>query len=468
MPLPRRLISAIKQIAPARPRPGIRARFSPQFNAALLAGLAALSAPAPVTAETLLVAKSTRAVPVARDNAGIAADILDLSFELETGRRLPRFTRFEGPVRVALRGTAPRTLIADLDSLVGRLRREARIDIRRAKSAARSNIVIETVPRRSFASAVKGAACFVVPNVASWGEYMQTRGTARTDWTRLTTRTRAAIFMPNDASPQALRDCLHEELAQALGPLNDLYRLHDSVFNDDNFHNVLTAFDMLVLRATYAPELKSGMNRDQVAAILPGLLARLNPAGGQATTLTTRASSKRWQGALSTALGPDTGSSARLRAAEKAVKMAKRQNLSQMELAFSYFALGRTAVGRDDRKALAAFRAAHAIFHKLPGTSAHQAQVDLQLTAYALRGRDGRTALALVNRALPHAAKAQDADVHATLLMMKAEALRLLGQTRAAEQVHLDSLDRARYGIGDARAIQARLNEVRALTSGRG
>jgi len=34
-------------------------------------------------------------------------------------------------------------------------------------------------------------------------------------------------------SPQEVRDCLHEELAQALGPLNDLYRLPDSVFNDD-------------------------------------------------------------------------------------------------------------------------------------------------------------------------------------------------------------------------------------------
>ncbi len=45
-----------------------------------------------------------------------------------------------------------------------------------------------------------------------------------------------------------MRDCLHEELAQALGPLNDLYRLSNSVFNDDNFHSVLTGFDMEMLR----------------------------------------------------------------------------------------------------------------------------------------------------------------------------------------------------------------------------
>ena len=64
-----------------------------------------------------------------------------------------------------------------------------------------------------------------------------------------------------------MRDCLHEELAQALGPLNDLYHLPDSVFNDDNIHTVLTGFDMLILRAAYAPELRTGMTREQVEAV---------------------------------------------------------------------------------------------------------------------------------------------------------------------------------------------------------
>jgi hypothetical protein len=82
-----------------------------------------------------------------------------------------------------------------------------------------------------------------------------------------------AVFMPADVAPQEVRDCLHEEVAQAIGPLNDLYRLPDSVFNDDNFHTVLTGFDMLILRATYAPELRSGMTRAEVAAALPGILA---------------------------------------------------------------------------------------------------------------------------------------------------------------------------------------------------
>ena len=41
-----------------------------------------------------------------------------------------------------------------------------------------------------------------------------------------------------------MRDCLNEEITQALGPANDLYRLPDSIWNDDNFHGMATPFDM--------------------------------------------------------------------------------------------------------------------------------------------------------------------------------------------------------------------------------
>ena len=39
-----------------------------------------------------------------RANALIANDILDLTFRLESGRTLPVFTRFEGPVTVRVAG----------------------------------------------------------------------------------------------------------------------------------------------------------------------------------------------------------------------------------------------------------------------------------------------------------------------------------------------------------------------------
>jgi len=182
---------------------------------------------------------------------------------------------------------------SDLRALLGRLRNEANIDIFMT-GAESASITIEAIPRAVLNAAVPRAACFVVPRVSSWEEFKQVRRTPTVDWTTLERRDRAAVFVPSDVAPQEIRDCLHEELAQALGPLNDLYheelaqalgplndlyRLSDSVFNDDNIHAVLTSFDMLILRAYYDPALANGMTRGQVAARLNPVLARLNPTG---------------------------------------------------------------------------------------------------------------------------------------------------------------------------------------------
>ena len=180
-------------------------------------------------------------------NTALAEDFLDLSFRMESGRALPVLTRFEGPITLRVLGQPPATLGPDLARLLARLRREAGMELREV-TGGEASITIQAVNRSQIRRLLPQAACFVVPNVSTLEEYRRTRRSAATDWTRLTERRKLAIFLPNDVSPQESRDCLHEELAQALGPLNDLYRLPDSVFNDDNVHTVLTGFDMLVLR----------------------------------------------------------------------------------------------------------------------------------------------------------------------------------------------------------------------------
>ncbi|HRV63973.1 MAG TPA: DUF2927 domain-containing protein, partial [Albidovulum sp.] len=175
-----------------------------------------------------------------RPNGEMARNFLDLSFRLETGEDLPVLTRFEGPVSVAMTGAVPPTAGADLGRLLTRLRSEADIDIFRTDGPAA--ITVEFLPRRVMQAQVPQAACFVEPGVSSWQEYRTLARSPETDWARLTRRDRVAVFIPNDTAPQEIRDCLHEEIAQALGPLNDLYELPDSVFNDDNFHTVLTGF----------------------------------------------------------------------------------------------------------------------------------------------------------------------------------------------------------------------------------
>ena len=123
------------------------------------------------------------------------------------------------------------------------------------------------------------AACFIVPGETDWRGFLRRRPEDRLRWPDQATLERAAIFLPLDTTPQDVRDCLNEEITQALGPADDLYRLPDTIWNDDNFHGLATPFDMLILRTLYQPELRSGMTRAEVAAALPGILARTNPRG---------------------------------------------------------------------------------------------------------------------------------------------------------------------------------------------
>ena len=123
------------------------------------------------------------------------------------------------------------------------------------------------------------AACFVAPNVENLAEFQKFRRTAKTSWSQQAVRTKVSIFLPSDATPQEIRDCLHEEFAQSMAPLNDMYRLPNSVFNDDNVHTILTNFDMMILKIAYSPELRSGMTREDLRQRLPSILSHLNPRG---------------------------------------------------------------------------------------------------------------------------------------------------------------------------------------------
>ncbi|MFT6452960.1 MAG: hypothetical protein ACJA06_002468, partial [Halocynthiibacter sp.] len=332
----------------------------------------------PVTLPPMKTFQARTTAPTDKSNIALAQDFLALAFQLESGRELPIFTRFEGPITLRVTGTPTASLNRDLSRLLGRLRNEAGIPVMQVPASAEAAITIEAIPQGQLQRLVPQAACFVAPRVSSWAEYKRLRRSALLDWTTLETRTKLAIFLPADVSPQEVRDCLHEELAQALGPLNDLYRLTDSVFNDDNFHTVLTGFDMLMLRAYYAPELRSGMTREAVAARLPAILARENPRGINAGTGPTASTPRAWTDAIEGALGPRSSSSARLASAKRAVEIARAQGWNDNRTAFSLFVLGRLSMGTNADQALTAFLQSDQIYRARRDTSLHSAHVAMQ------------------------------------------------------------------------------------------
>ena len=410
---------------------------------------------------------SARPAAATHANADLARDFLELSFQMESGRALPVLTRFEGPITVAVTGAVPPTLGPDLSRLIARLRREAGIDIRTIVRGT-ANVTLVAVSREEIQGALPQAACFVAPNVSSLREYTAARADARTDWTRLRQRERLAIFLPADASPQELRDCLHEELAQALGPLNDLYRLPDSVFNDDNVHTVLTGFDMTILRAAYDPALHSGMTRAQVAAALPAILARINPAGADLPAGAATPTPQDWTDSIQTALGRDTPHAARMDAAQTALRIATAAGWTDTRRAFSHYAMGRVLSTTDPDAAQDQYRAADAIYASTPGTALHRAYVATQLAAHALSIGDGATALRLAGPHLDTARRHENAALLATLLLLQSEALELEDRMEEARSVRLDSIGWARYGFGPDWAVRAKLREIASLNPRKG
>ena len=403
-----------------------------------------------------------RPVPPSRSNRDIERDFMELVFQLESGRTLPTFTRFETPISIRVTGKPPASLMPDLNRLIHRLRTEAGIDIARTRTQ-QANITIEAVSRAQIQRHLPKAACFVVPNISSLSEYRAAKRKRLTNWSTMQQREKLAIFVPNDVSPQEVRDCLHEELAQALGPLNDLYRLPDSVFNDDNIHTVLTGFDMLILRAYYAPDLKTGMSRGQVAARLPAILSRLNPAGNGRAARMDPSTPRSWVRAIQTALGPGAHPAQRRAAARQALQIAKSSGWHDHRRGFSHFVVGRLLQGSDPDLARNQFAIADQFYRQTPGTSLHRAYAASQLAAYAITQGRGDDALALIIQHLATAERYENAALLASLMMLRAEALDLTGRVAEARAVRMDSLGWARYGFGSDWAVRAKLREISGL-----
>lgn len=400
----------------------------------------------------------------ATSNAQLARDFLELTFTLENGDSVPVFTRFEGPITVRVLGDAPPTLEADLDRLLVRLRREAGLDISKVAADEVATITVEPMPQRQIQRIAPSAACFVRPNVSSWSEYRQRRNDPTTFWNRLSERKSMAIFLPNDVSPQEIRDCLHEEIAQGLGPVNDIFRLSTSIFNDDNFHAVLTGYDMLILRVTYDRALKAGMSRQQVAQRLPGILPRVNRRGGRGDIAPPSIQLGAWNRAITQAISPRGSEARKLAAARRAVGLAARAGPEDPRLAFSYYVLGRQSLSTDPASAMRAFLTAGSIYQNRPDSALQEAHVALQVAAFQLSAGRGALAEQLIDVHLRTVQRAEHASLLSLMLFVKAEALELQGKSNEAARAQKDALAWGRYGFGRGSVVRERAAEIMAIS----
>ncbi|MGE4219240.1 MAG: DUF2927 domain-containing protein [Alphaproteobacteria bacterium] len=93
---------------------------------------------------------------------------------------------------------------------------------------------------------------------------------------------RAMIAFPSSRPREHMRACVVEEISQILGLANDDATMSESIFNDTNPINELTAHDRLQLRVLYDRRLLVGMPRQEVLRTIPTILDDLNRlAAGQ-------------------------------------------------------------------------------------------------------------------------------------------------------------------------------------------
>lgn len=395
---------------------------------------------------------------VARSNADLAEDFLDLTFGLESGEPLDGLLRYETPVRVYLDPAGGLGAYRrDLAELLVRLRGEAEIDIAETRDPARAQIRIEAVQSAELARMFPDAACLLVPGAEDWRAFSAAREADRPRWADQRELRVATIFLPTDTTAQDVRDCLHEELTQALGPANDLFRLPDSIWNDDNIHGIATPFDMLMLRVLYRPELASGMSRAEVSRRLPPLLDRLNPRGRALPRQRRHPESRAWADAMRAALSRDATRAERLGAARVAARIAAEMRPPDHRLAASLLALGRAELRSDPLAAARDFaRAYNLLAARRDPDDIRLAQAAAHVAALAIATGQFETALDIVARHMPGALQGRDAILVSGLLAIEAQALQGLDRPAEARAARLDSLRWARYGFGDSDGALAR------------
>ena len=217
-------------------------------------------------------------------NASLARVFTALTHDLEWGGSRPGLVRYEAPVRVAMTGQGSAAYGEFLDGYLAELRRRARIDIALSGGGA-ANLHIRFVDGARFAKTFSGISCLVAPGDLSWEAFRSDPDRAGGALETARTLTDTTIFLPRSAAPYQIRSCLIEEVAQALGPANDLYGLGPSIFNDDAAHLWPTALDFLMLRILYRPEMTTGLDRGETLSRAARILEEINPDGRTAPPL---------------------------------------------------------------------------------------------------------------------------------------------------------------------------------------
>ena len=361
----------------------------------------------------------------AYDNESLADLFVVLTHEMEWGAPRPHLVRYEAPVVVGLEGPGAARFAPFLDRFLGMLRAEARVPVTRGDAGA--NLHVRFVDGDRFASALRTAACVTAHGEIAWDRFADDPGG---HGARALAGARSieamTVFIPDTAPPYLVRNCLMEEVPQALGLANDLYGLGSSSFNDDGAHLWPTKLDLLMLRVLYADGVATGLSRHATAARAKAVLDRVNPEGRSAPPLPRlrRRVLGDWPELMAAVFsrGISEGEAGTL--AERALRVIRAGAPGSPQHCHTLVTAGRVFSRREPERALALFDRAGEVCEAAHGQSdIRQARIALERAcALARAGRTGDAA-ALAEATWPVLAAYGQDERLAALFTIEADAL---------------------------------------------
>ncbi|MEM7547794.1 MAG: DUF2927 domain-containing protein [Pseudomonadota bacterium] len=379
----------------------------------------------------------------------LAEDFAELMFESEWGAQYTRLLRWRGPVTIALADPELDAYRPEVETLVDMVR-EAVPGLDLSLSPMRSgSITLRTVPYGEMAAIEPTALCFFVPVDEDFDGFVAAAERGEGRWEDVKRLEAVTIFIPQYAKPRVFRSCIIEEIAQALGPGNDLYRLEDSGFNDDGAHDYLTAFDLLMLRVLYAPEIRDDMSRGEATRAAEAVIRRVS-AGRTGTRIrSARRVDEQYNAAMENFLA-SRGRNADRKAINAALRATRTmsQDDHRRGAALRHSAFLHRDEGNFD-KAVADMREAVELFERtLPANSARLARARSDFGFILIDADDYDDAAKYLKMSEAGLAANRIDDELAYTLFQRAIALRLAGRIGEARSVEKQALDWAAYVFG--------------------
>ncbi len=217
-------------------------------------------------------------------NVSLARLFTNLSHDMEWGARRRNLVRYEAPISIGLKRPGAERHFAFVDEFLSQLARNSGVKI--ARGGGSENLRIRLVEGAHFDTLLPTAYCVVAQGELAWDGFAADPSHHGAEALLAAQRIeQMTIFIPATAAPYLVRNCLLEEIPQALELANDLYGLGSLIFNDDAAHLWPTKLDYLMLRVLYAPEMITGLDRRETERRAPSILNRINPAGVSAPPL---------------------------------------------------------------------------------------------------------------------------------------------------------------------------------------